>query len=512
MFNRTSRATTITPNWMQEKSTGLSAHDIGQWDLRNVDLNDWWDWFTGEALQEEEMEAPMINGRRPYVYPLQINLIRTGLLLQAAALAGEVPDTEDPLVSTVVHPKADTDAARAVAQEVEEVVRQLEYQNHTRGMDADMFLAIQALGSMVLKVREEEPSDLLPLGIRWEYFDPREFFCRWEGTEYLDLTEAWIRQEISAEDARQLGVDPGHATAQYLEHWDRERYWIKIDGKFATDRQGIVDRAHPYGFVPFLYVPRLRANDFWGVSPVPDVVGLVKEYNARMADTGDATHMSVFDRLVMRNVRTGYPAEISLKDGSQVLNIGRQLSAGEGEPDLFRPGGPKLPDGAANFTEMVKSLARQGLSTPAVAYGEDEGSQRSGITLWSRMWPLISDIRRQRTWWTLARNRRVEMSLKILRLRGLGDLTEAHLGHRMRQVWAAPLPVDRAQIVDEMIRRKQEHLGSLRHILTRLGDVPDIEAEIAAIWADLDKQVELDAKLIQAKTPGQGLAAGKGKV
>jgi hypothetical protein len=339
-----------------------------------------------------------------------------------------------------------------------------------------------------------EPSPFRPSRIRYEYYDPRDVWCHWEGNDYWNLTEVWVRSTITREDARKMGVSIDRPIGEYIEYWDRERYWIKIDGKTASDFKGEIDRAHGWGFVPFIYVPHLRANGFYGLSLVPDGIGLTIEINSRMADIGDAISLGVNDMPVATNLRPGFPVIKELKNGQKYLDVGRAALPNEPEPSYDRPRPPAVPNSAMDFVAILIEQARISQMTPEIAYGKEEGSQRSGQTLHNRMWPFLSHVSSERAFWSDALDLRAQMALQILAKMKHAGIGAKHLEAEIRQEWSPMVPLDRSQLVQELIARWQSGAISLELLLEKFGDIPNLREEVERIL-----KMQKDAERQEAK-------------
>ena len=72
------------------------------------------------------------------------------------------------------------------------------------------------------------------------------------------------------------------------------------------------------------------------------------------------------------------------------------MGLGNSKPTVHQYNRADLPSGSFDFVSSVVDFSRYSGDTPPVAYGVDEGSQRSGMTLSFRMWPLIHNGRTQR--------------------------------------------------------------------------------------------------------------------
>lgn len=493
----------------------LSQEEISAWDVRSREIDGWWDWFTGKALEERDQSQPRNKaGEYPLKYPLQINPVRSAARLHAYALWGETQDTSEPLVKITCQPKEDTDAARNLAAEADTAILDVEYENAARTQDLDMGLSIQSLGGMVMKVGWD-PTDInLPNGVRYEYYDPRSFHCRYRGKDYRNLWDAWIVLKISKETALMYGVQLKQ-DGVYREYWGRGEHWIKIDDKVALNFKGEpLEGANPFGFVPFIYVPHERANDFWGCSIVDaSVIGIALELNSRDADIGDYVRSGVNSSLWIANNKSGYPVRKTLEDGQSIYHLGRSLG-NEPSPQMGRVQAPQLPEGADKFSARLLESARTTMSTPDIAYGKEEGTQRSGVTLYSRMWPMLAHVLQERGYWTEGKTIRAEMTLKILATMKRHEISEKHLGLRKRAKWFAMVPIDRQQLVEEVIRRRQEDAISIELMVEKFGDAVDNKIEVQRILDIEDRAAELAAKskpqqavtnqagMEDAKTPG----------
>jgi hypothetical protein len=143
-------------------------------------------------------------------------------------------------------------------------------------------------------------------------------------------------------------------------------------------------------------------------------------------------------------------------------------------------------------SELPKSLMdlilKEG-SVPAVAFGEDQGSQRSAMTLAFRMWPLTSHIRRERAMWTEGFKR---VNALIVKLAVANKLLPQEALKLLPVVkWYSITPRDRLDLVNEMVLRKQAGLISTKHALIMLGQGEDLDDEIAEIEKDQKAAADL---------------------
>jgi hypothetical protein len=237
---------------------------------------------------------------------------------------------------------------------------------------------------------------------------------------------------------------------------------------------------------------------------------MVKEMNLRFADYGDAVNDDSHQPMAMRNV-TGSPKVVTV-DGRKVIDLGsaQGLTGNEPDPDMF------VPDGSGNrasssMKDLVQEIYKQyrrDSFVPAVADGEDEGSQRSGLTLAIRFWPLTSHISTERYFWTAGLNLFQTILLKMMAKKKVDPVTEDHTKMRMKQVWAPPLPRDREQDVQEWVQRAASNLGSIEHLLELTGDIEDTSEMREQILEDIKAIAEIEAKAMAMANPMMGGPGG----
>jgi hypothetical protein len=141
------------------------------------------------------------------------------------------------------------------------------------------------------------------------------------------------------------------------------------------------------------------------------------------------------------------------KDGPTVMDLGPGMPGEQGpELDWFDPS--EVTAGTMTYLDTLKKELRMAMAIPPVAMGEDEGSQRSSLTLITRMFPMKSHVLTERWLWTSAMvdlNRMALAMGKIKRIDGLEDLDVAAVG--ITPNWAPMLPRDRAELVNELVQR-----------------------------------------------------------
>ncbi len=92
--------------------------------------------------------------------------------------------------------------------------------------------------------------------------------------------------------ARQYGVEvPEGSPAYWVEKWDQDKFKITINDKPICYSKNNVDMKgegnKPWDrIVPIVYIPQIRAGNFYGQNNIDHLKGIVKELNLRFADFG----------------------------------------------------------------------------------------------------------------------------------------------------------------------------------------------------------------------------------
>lgn len=480
---------------------------------------EWWPWITGEAINELDKTVKTSSGDYPEKYPLKLNPIQWVVQKHSEILWGETPDNASSLV-TFNFRKMDK-TTDEMCEKVSDFINLVWTENNGAELQSRGGFHSQFLGGCVYKVAWDPTNERLQTRIRLEEIPVDVFIPIPDGSNPWVLLECYIMKYISPEDAyAKFGIRPIEGTYQvlYVEHWTRDKYEILVDGKIPTMNVKGVDIVqsgpNPWGRPPFVYIPHYtRPSGFYGISHVSSLVGLTKELNARSADMGDLVQTQSGNFRWIRN--STRQKAVDLPDGTQIIDIGQRIPGGaDPETGLVEP--PKV-TGAAHeqLLDDLLGYTKWDSAVPGVAWGEDEGSQRSAMTLAFRMYPLTSHIKRERNMFTIGLNEinRLILELaaaKIPDMRLLGKdfgITEEALNLFPVIKWYPMTPRDRLDLVNEVTVRKSVGLISRKRALEMFSDGEDIIEEMKLIEEDMKQEQELAVKAKQAEAQVGATAA-----
>lgn len=464
-------------------------------------------WYKGTALDETKSRA----GKQIKIYPVKINPLRAGVQKHTFSLFGEVEEDDQPLVS----PKIifTDDSQKVLAEKAEEVLKQIWYESNGRALQWQNGALSQVYGGCVFKLSYDRFDTLRSIPLRIDTPHPKYFIGKPASSDMFRLREAWIVKPISQEEARENGhkgeFSSDHEVPWMIEYWSNLKYRAWINNvpveRFNGTAWFPVSGANPFGFVPIVYIPHIRIDGFYGENMFDHVRGIVRELNLRVADFGDAVNADAHAYMGMRNVQ-GSPDIVTLAPGLNAINLGNALALAGNEsiPDLWDLRKERASEAMNTLVASLYDQYRRDAFIPKVADGEDEGSQRSGLTLAMRMLSLLWHTQSERVFWTSGLNLLNRMALRILAIKESAStgISIKHATLRMRQDWSPVLPRDREMLVNEVVARMGANLGSPRTLLEILGDVQDVDQEIKDIIDFLKKVAEAEA-VQQTPTPGR---------
>ncbi len=452
----------------------------------------YWRWYTGEALTDMTNEK---YGDPIPKYPLAVNLIPNIAEKRAMVMAGEALDTAQPIVTPTITPrptaKLITDADRELAFNLQRDLIQVWMQNNARAIQMENMKTGQFLGGAVFQVTwnpDELPDEIIPIRIKRV---PVDFFVpQYRYDDMWNLIEAHIAYKITLTEAKDRFGEVFDVAPIYIERWTKTTYEVWVNDKKVQSGK------NEFGFVPFVYIPTDRAGSFFGESFIPYIENLIKEYNGRMADIGDSIAENAHPTRYARNVDGVSP--IPLDDGRVLIDIGEVKPHSERAiPEVITEPVTAIPDSLVNWPPYLHQEILRLVSLSKIAYGEDEGSQRSALTMAFRMWPLTAKVNLMRTQWDVGLTLIAKMIIKIM----IAKQSSIELGYtiprdvlksiQIGQAWNPMIPRDREQIVNEIILLSQANRMSLHDALTKRGDVSDIDDEMNRIFEDLKKMAEL---------------------
>lgn len=463
-------------------------------------------WYSGVVLQEQLIDQE--TGKMVDRYPIQINPLRGTCLKHAAVLFGLTIDSMHlgGLPFSLVHDKPkknkkkskkagkDTEStpdtkkkSSEVDGRAEEVIQILEsvFENNNAGsMLIGNAITSQYLGGSVLAARWRPDLDKIEITSP----GPDEFFGIPDGTNYFRLKEAWIVREITYSEAKTYRPEIAETESKYYytEQWTEKEYEIAVNGITVTVDGKPYKGVNPFNVVPMVYIPHIRDKGFLGKSLITNAVkGLIKEMNLRFADIGDAISDDAHGHLVARNI-AGTMKVGSLADGRKFIDLGSSTGMTANEsPDMFAIKTTSASEPMLKFSAELDALYRREVDHPAVADGEDQGSQRSSLTLNTRMWPLVSHVELERSFWAVGIKSFLSILLTILMEKGKG-ITETDMDIKFAVKWPPMLPRDREVLVNEISIRSANELGSKKHLMGLFDDIENPED----MWEEIMKEKE----------------------
>jgi hypothetical protein len=176
-------------------------------------------------------------------------------------------------------------------------------------------------------------------------------------------------------------------------------------------------------------------------------------------------------------------------------DLGQGTPGGENPEVGVLPAQPE-PSSTFHFVNFLLDMTRQAAFTSPIAFGEDEGSQRSGVTLTLRLWPLLQQVKTTRIYWRtqlVSLHRMILVMAKGRDIRGQYDRKLSD--HPVMPNFFDLVPQDRQLLIDEITRRAEQDLVSPEESVARFGVKNGTEQEeVERIKDWLAFQAEQQAK------------------
>lgn len=495
--------------WLTEVDERAVLGPIELWSHQNSNYGLYYRYWSGIRLKERAQAEPGETDP-PELFPVKVNLVKLLAISQADALWGE---WDDRAVTFSVSPDGEaSDKEDKWASMVQKHLHAIQDENALDEVCWEIGLSQNIYGGSVLKA---SPDANRKTGVRIERIPVSAFYPVWNPDDPNDLLEAWVVTNMSPRAAeRYYGFKPkadSENIVRRIEHWTKDTYETHIGGKRIDAFSG----ENPWGRVPLEYGPRLRSSGWYGDALTEDLMGPQDELNYRLADMGDSITYNA------NPVRWGYnlPKEIHNRSKfplapNALWDLGRTL-AGMQPPELrMLEARNPVPPEALEYINFVYDWGRTIAGSPPVAFGEDEGSQRSGATLVIRMWPLTRAVKRSRMYNKSMLKRLMDLCMLIgetnFSERFDRSLFDAYRDMSVDINFAPILPRDRTDLVDEVVKRfsTEPKVHSQEDALRDLG-VKDVEGMLARIREDEERTAQ-QAIRMQPKPQPQNEDADKG--
>ena len=461
------------------------------WTAQHAVLSARRDWYKGYPLKATFVDPD--TGKTLQKYPLEVNPFKSTARKHAAMVLGQNHGSES-VDNLPVQFKLSYKDEKIDTKAVEEVISEVLEESKASALFLSSAIQSQYLGGLVLtasydhvdgKIVVSSPSSIEFLGIP-------------NGADLWDLRESWTVRAVDESTAvKEYGYRKSmmsrDSTFFYVEHWTKEEYTIYINEQIATINGKKAQGNNPYLKVPSVYIPHLREDTYIGESIVTNAsIGVVKEYNLRIADVGDAASADSHANIVAGNLKQ--QPTIKIVGDREYIDLGSNTSiAGNSDaPFMKMLSSTSVSDPILKLIDELMAIYRREVNHPAVADGEDEGSQRSSLTIATRMWPMIAEVEAERVFWSAGLSVLVKRILLIAKEKGLHKISEQHLDPKVTIQWHPMMLRDRKDIADEAGIRATHKLTSRKALGEKFGDVDPEEDAI---------QLEKEAKEDAAKIP-----------
>jgi len=329
-------------------------------------------------------------------------------------------------LTTTCYPIEDTDQARATVARAERLLHQVYDDNDLQQLDWETEIDCAVLGDACYKVTWDADEK------RVRITSPivSGIYAWWLGD---DLSKVWrvvSRYQLDQDELAMLyGIQTKKQRIYLTELWTAKQFQLYVDDDLAQDKP------NPYGFIPFVLFPNLRApKKFWGTSDVPALMQPQRELNRAMSQLSRILEFSGNPIAVFEN----WPEN---RDQDAKVAPGQNLYLYEGEKayvlDLLKGGGINL---HMNYIDALYRALHDISETPRAAFGGIE-KELSGAALSIELGSLTQKVARKRTIRGSAYNARDDMVLRLARQFQGQDFSG--ITHQVQ--WASVMPEDRSR-------------------------------------------------------------------
>jgi hypothetical protein len=463
-------------NFPQYSDLGnVSSATKGSWEAHLSKLQEYYHYISGDVF--EERVAGSLPDENIYMYPLQMNLCEMLAKAQADSMFGE---WEDQIFKFVVKDGSTVDetSKKAIA-----LLNDILIKSSGNSMMWEMEFNRNAFRGVPMKI---SPIMQYPY-VKWSMPPVEAFMPVWNPEDENELLEVYVVYEISADQARLLyNHNSGSKdTVWRTEHWTKTMYESFLDGTRMAEFSGV----NPWGFVPFTYIPRMRTTDWFGDALTKDIMPIQDELNARLADIGEAINYNAHPIRYGMNLPRSFNAKNYPMDPNAMWDLGKVIGNSPPPQVGILEAKASVSPGVMEYVKFIYDWGRTSSFTPPIAFGEDEGSQRSGTTLEIRMWSLVKGIRRSRSYLIEGIGRAIWMTAEILKQKSHSDIS-SRVVSRIQEGAIVPLladilPKDHQAIVDEVVKLRSTtpapaiSLETAQRILSRgEGEIDRIKTEM----------------------------------
>jgi len=512
----------------------------------------WRSLFDGSALQEKipvSTDPAKQSDETTYRWPVRFNLVKAYCVLYAGLLwgRGKTGAEADNLFDIDVAPDIPGRSGpvpKAKAKLLAECLNYFwsEWFHIVRPSGAIQ----QWAGGCVIKVCWDPSDPLAVFGCTLQTIQPEHFYPIWDPLNFERLLAVNLKFSVSRAVAKEKYLVTDEQLVDYAvgdaitieEHWDPYTYYVALGkGRKGPEDRGIVARYrdrksgavlpmngdNPYlhpatgvGVIPVIYIPRIRLGGFFGDSLADGLIGLQAELNKTLADFGDALNRGAHPPFGLSDYRgPGSRAgpgdranQVILIPRSGALNLG-ETRQGQTPPKVHTFPEPSVPAQTEDFTDRLLSLSEVATGLTPAARGAIT-STKSGYAIALELLPTTNAIDWERAHWTSAIAGRTGINsvllaiwaaksrIKAKEVPAVADVT-AFLLHQS-VMYRPVIPRDRMEVVDEVVRLAIAKAVSPQEWLRRLGEIPDVDAEVyrLATWVAWTGQ-------IQAAVAGRGL-------
>jgi len=357
----------------------------------------------------------------------------------------------------VVDPAGNSELEKAQARRAEAALARIGEDNNLEQLDFETEVDCAVLGDAVYKVVWDTNS----ASVRVTAPDAQGVYVWHEPDDYTRQRRVAVKYALDAAAAATLyDLKTRNRTVSLVE------LWTAADFELWADETRLERKPNPYGFIPFIVFPNLRApKERWGISDLEPVIAPQQEFNRAVSQLSRILELSGNPIAVLENVESS--EDIAVKPGA-VWNLPEDAKAYL--LDLLQGGGVQL---HIEYINLLYRTLHDVSESPRAAFGGIE-KDLSGVALEIEMQPLLQKVGRKRAIRTAVYTRRARLMLRLLeKFTG-----EDYGGGRVRVVWNPVLPRDTARTVANEQVMVQGGMHSRRTAMNELG-INDPEAEFS---------------------------------